>query len=115
MGDEEAVMTMKIEEKTKRNKDYLRETLIAPPRRKASLIVEADEIESYRTALLESGAGRKGALPPPVPQQQQEEVEAKSVVVEVVDEGGKEGGGEVVVAAAPAKRGRKRKTAEEGE
>ncbi|GAB5037788.1 Hypothetical protein NocV09_10700070 [Nannochloropsis oceanica] len=109
MGDEEAVMTMKIEEKTKRNKDYLRETLIAPPRRKASLIVEVDEIDSYRTALLESGAGRKGALPSPAADK--EEVEARSVVVEVVDEGGKEGE-ELAVAAAPTKRGRKRKTAE---
>jgi len=109
MGDEEAVMTMKIEEKTKRNKDYLRETLIAPPRRKASLIVEVDEIDSYRTALLESGAGRKGALPSPAADK--EEVEARSVVVEVVDESGKEGE-ELAVAAAPTKRGRKRKTAE---
>lgn len=31
---EEAVLTMKIEEKTRRNKNYLRETLVAPPRRK---------------------------------------------------------------------------------
>lgn len=57
---------MKIEEKTRRNKNYLRETLVAPPRRKASLVVEVDEIDAYKTALqtaLESKAGRKGALP----------------------------------------------------
>lgn len=63
---EEAVLTMKIEEKTRRNKNYLRETLVAPPRRKASLVVEVDEIDAYKTALqtaLESKAGRKGALP----------------------------------------------------
>lgn len=110
MGDEEAVMTMKIEENTKRNKDYLRQTLIAPPRRKATLIVETEDIESYRTALLESSTGRKGALPAPATEAQED-----GAGVVVVEEGGKEE--EVVAAvAAPAKRGRKRKaTAGEGE
>jgi hypothetical protein len=43
---------MKIEEKTKRNKHYLRDTLLAPPRKKSSLVVEAEDIETYKKAAL---------------------------------------------------------------
>lgn len=65
---------MQIEEKTRRNRNYLRETLTAPPRKKAPLVVERDQINKYRQAAQQLGDGEQQASPAALPEPKGEEL-----------------------------------------